>query len=211
MREEQVLCVARQEWEQIAGQFVEFLPGHEWLLNVFRYHGCFYARSEVEDKEDWLQLIPYTVIESAGRFLLYQRGSGSGESRLLGKMSIGVGGHIQTPLHTPVSVPTWQKFVMHEARREIQEELLLGDLAHYTHLGWIQTRDEDVDRVHLGIVGVWEAEGFSVSPNSGEVENPVWATFGDLERAYGQLEGWSQVMMLNLPRVYTLGRNRFDL
>src|SRR5690606_26947835 len=57
-------------------------------------HTLFLARSEAEEDPSYKQLIPYCIFRCDGRILNYRRGSGIGEGRLLGKRSVGVGGHI---------------------------------------------------------------------------------------------------------------------
>lgn len=58
-------------------------------------HIVWMQREAAEQNTDVLQLLPYLVIrDRMGRIFTYQRAKGIGENRLLGKKSIGVGGHI---------------------------------------------------------------------------------------------------------------------
>lgn len=57
-------------------------------------------RPECETDESAVQLIPYiTLVDGSGKdlkFFVYTRGKASGEQRLAGKCSVGLGGHIES-------------------------------------------------------------------------------------------------------------------
>src|SRR5262245_66513838 len=56
--------------------------------------GFFVERERAERTPAWKQLIPYCVVAADERVLLMRRRAKGGEARLYGKLSIGVGGHI---------------------------------------------------------------------------------------------------------------------
>src|SRR2546426_10356087 len=63
------------------------------LLRV-REYGVFRPRASMEEDPSFKQIIPYLIVRHRGRLFLVQRSTEGGETRLHGKYSIGVGGHI---------------------------------------------------------------------------------------------------------------------
>src|SRR2546428_14013134 len=65
----------------------------DYLLRV-REYGVFRPRASMEEDPSFKQIIPYVIVRHRGRLFLVQRSTEGGETRLHGKYSIGVGGHI---------------------------------------------------------------------------------------------------------------------
>ena len=94
-QEEQVLVVERKVVEEV-GIF------HGLAFDVQRYLDRlfvpgvprFMPRSAVETDPSFKQLIPYVIMSHEGKYLSYIRGKRAGETRLVAKRSIGIGGHI---------------------------------------------------------------------------------------------------------------------
>src|SRR2546428_6358723 len=68
--------------------------GIEDYLHRVREYGVFTPRASVEEDPSFKQIIPYLIVRHRGRLFLVQRSTEGGETRLHGKYSIGVGGHI---------------------------------------------------------------------------------------------------------------------
>src|SRR5688572_3846683 len=64
------------------------------FLDRLRECGFFVERARGEETPAWKQAIPYCVVADEERVLLMKRRAKGGEARLHGKLSIGVGGHI---------------------------------------------------------------------------------------------------------------------
>lgn len=89
---------------------------------------CFLARKYVENNPDFKQVIPYTAIakvnEEGVKFYSYQRvqSQSTGEKRLVGKTSIGFGGHVS--IEDFMWYTDWPiNPVMNSIWRELNEEL----------------------------------------------------------------------------------------
>ncbi len=54
----------------------------------------FMPRPQAEKDPSFKQLIPYVIMTCDGKYLSYVRGKRAGETRLVAKRSIGIGGHI---------------------------------------------------------------------------------------------------------------------
>lgn len=68
------------------------------IEDIISHDSYFVRRSWCEENLDWMQIIPYVIffqrVNGKYRIFLYQRGKGSGESRIAGNYSVGVGGHV---------------------------------------------------------------------------------------------------------------------
>lgn len=106
---------------------------------------------------EFVQIIPYYLFRNRGRFLHYLRPDKGSETRLHGKVSVGVGGHVD--LADVVSdkdgcidlAATLDKAGKREAAEEIG--VTIDDHA-FRYIGVLYATDTDVDRLHLGIVGI---------------------------------------------------------
>jgi predicted NUDIX family phosphoesterase len=67
------------------------------LTKAFENFGFLARRAFVESRTDWIHPIPYVVftrkINGVRHYFVYRRNKGVGEEKLLGNLSIGVGGH----------------------------------------------------------------------------------------------------------------------
>lgn len=122
----------------------------------------FLDRPAAEDDPSHKQLIPYGVVTRGAEVLLLERLLGGGEARLHGKLSIGVGGHINPPdldapalphAAPPHGTPAPNAEVIHLGmRRELAEELVLRGPHHAAPIGLINDDTTAVGRVHLGVL-----------------------------------------------------------
>ena len=129
----------------------------------------------LEEMPEFKQIIPYNVLLYKGKVVRYTRTSNSGEGKLHGRVSIGVGGHID--LEDVIQDPTAVSHVrigstlMESARREIQEEIA-GLTKFYLHswAGIVVNNEDAVGKVHIGVVGVW---GLNEDPYDFTVEDAL--------------------------------------
>lgn len=109
--------------------------------------GFFIERSWAEQDSSFKQVIPYTVVACGSDVLLLQRLGGGGEPRLSGKLSIGVGGHIN-----PVDAAPRPRLLEAGALRELNEELILGSRPEMKVVGLVNDESNPVGSVHFGVV-----------------------------------------------------------
>ena len=125
---------------------------------------AYLPRSKVEDDPSYKQIIPYVAFLYNVQFheplevLVYQRMKASGESRLHGDWSIGVGGHMNPMYEDPshmLSHPGYTNYYRN-LNREIQEELTFNGAWRSVQYGPVRAIINDnsnpVGRVHLGLV-----------------------------------------------------------
>lgn len=154
-------------------------------------------RDICETDTSLLQLIPYIVVYNmAGGIFCYRRGGGGGEGRLLGKRSIGIGGHVEREPSGGLVYPL-SSVLLHAAERELKEELGMdGGPSHFTSLIYTAGTGNQVDQVHLGLlshVTVYSAESFE--PDI--VTDGKFMTLPELmqPQVFEELEVWSQVVV----------------
>lgn len=125
------------------------------VLGRIRDHGFFVERRHAEIDPSMKQIIPYCVVTRGERVFLMRRLETGAESRLRGKRSIGVGGHIN-----PVDGTTAVDDVVEAGmRRELEEEVVI-DGPWYGHLvGLLNDDSTEVGSVHLGLVYTVDATG----------------------------------------------------
>jgi ADP-ribose pyrophosphatase YjhB (NUDIX family) len=121
---------------------------------------------------------------------VYYRGAAGGEDRLKGKLSIGVGGHVDI---VPVAPTTLASCIEYEAKREIMEEIGLEPLS-YEVSRIIYNPEDAVGRVHLGLLGFALVEG-DVVQEEGQIEKGEWVPVVLLKSPeyYDRLEPWSKM------------------
>lgn len=148
-----------------------------------------------------LQFIPYVVVRHRGDILAYIRPTHGNEGRLHGKVSVGVGGHVDLAdvVHED-SVVDLDATLRQSCAREIMEEI--GHHVEPSAITWdglIVRRDTDVDRVHLGVVAHIdltdnEKAGLRPNPEIGEVRFMDASTFA-AEMAEYDIEPWSRAVL----------------
>lgn len=122
-----------------------------WAVSDFSFFHppLWRARAEVEHDESVLQAIPYLVLQNAAGSLWAYRRRG-GDTRVEGRMSCGIGGHVEREDAATIAEAT----LLNALNREMSEELGLPGAALpiaqpraliYEHLSAI-------GRVHLGVL-----------------------------------------------------------
>lgn len=167
-----------------------------YLSTLFdRGHTLFLPRAEAEEDPSYKQLIPYCLFRCAGKILHYRRGSGAGEGRLLGKRSIGIGGHISEEDAGGSDHPYEVGM-----RREIAEEVELRSDARESILGLINDDETAVGRVHLGVVHVFDLQEPRVIAREETIASVGFSEPAELADSAAEFETWSQICLAELVR-----------
>ena len=180
----------------------------------------FVDRWMAEQDSSVVQLIPYVIcLSPSGKVLSYQR-KGGGESRLEGKYSIGIGGHVNID-DAIFSVTTgnlsW-KTVLQGAIREVTEQINVTTeyaKANLREVGIIYTPSDygdnpagpgpNVGEVHLGIVYLLPVEeDIIISDNEGMIK-PKFVTSKGKRAKY---EYWSQFILEKLNFIVNENKNK---
>ena len=164
--------------------------------------GC---RDTLEKDERFRQILPYLLFirptaEGKIEFFAYQRGKGIGENRLLGKVSVGVGGHVDLIdlVYSPQSVINLNATVGASFTREAAEEIIfseeIGD-PKVVSAGCIVDDSDAVGRVHLGILLACVIPvGVELTCAEEELTTIGFRSAEDLLANY-ELENWSRIAL----------------
>lgn len=181
---EQVLC--------IVASHVSYAPGFsrvtsDHLAELIQKAGAMGSlkwidREVAETDERFLQLIPYVVMARSGELLSYIRPSKSNEKRLVGRRSIGLGGHINQG----------DGSYGNGLRREINEEINFETTYDREVVGMLYDPSTAVGRVHLGVVELWWLRSPCVTGKEFDVEwiHPKW-----FKKHMDELEDWSRFVI----------------
>ena len=92
---EQVLVVKREKLERyIGGRNGLIRDNTEDILDAIMGGHEFMPRAEAEERPDYKQIIPYVILLQGDKVFVTRRLNKGGEARLHGRISIGIGGHI---------------------------------------------------------------------------------------------------------------------
>jgi predicted NUDIX family phosphoesterase len=171
--------------------------------NVDRYletlldpmHTSYLPRPEAEDDPSYKQLIPYCIFKAGDWVFSYKRGTKQGEARLHAKRSVGVGGHIST-LDRDVSD---EPYIAGMAR-ELDEEVSIEARYQEQLIGLINDDSNDVGKVHLGIVHIFDMDEPKVEPREESMIDAGFAPLTELVRDREEFETWSQISLDFLSR-----------
>ena len=131
-------------------------------LEYILHNHSFRSRALVEEDSSWKQIIPYVIVRHADRYLLVRRTNRQTESRLHGKYSVGIGGHINDAEKFGAD----QNVLEAGLERELEEEIhLLGRRRSLSLAGIISDDSTPVGQVHLGLVFLLETESSDFTVN----------------------------------------------
>jgi predicted NUDIX family phosphoesterase len=175
-------------------------------LERIRRHGFFVERRAAEQNSAWKQIIPYVVVRRGDTLLLLERKKKQGEARLHGKLSIGVGGHVNPVDHEGDAAASGDADVLLQGlRREIDEELHVRGRLELRAAGFLNDDATDVGAVHFGLVVVADAGAAEVSIRETELMDGRFLPRAELAalhaREPGRFESWSGLLLQELDAV----------
>ena len=193
-QEEQVLVVEREVVEEV-GIF------HGLAFDVDRYLEKLFApgvlrfvpRSAAETDPSFKQLIPYVIMSFEGKYLSYVRGKRAGESRLVAKRSIGIGGHINPVDEMPLfTVESYEPTYLNAVEREVAEEVFVEANRTDRIVALLNDDSNEVGSVHLGVVHHWVLDSDKVTRKEQMITQMTFMTPAELNEVRDSLETWSQ-------------------
>lgn len=170
------------------------------VMALIRSHGEFIPRPEAEVDPSYRQIIPYVAILRGDEVFATRRLSKGGEARLHGRMSLGVGGHMN---EIDEEGDDW---LMNCLKREVDEEVVMEDFGPLTLQGLINDKGDDVGSVHLGFFFTLRTKG-EVQVRETEKLEGGFVKIAGLENSLDDMEGWSQIVTPRLVELWTAGNN----
>jgi len=151
-------------------------------------------RDKMEEDPSFKQLIPYCIFrhtDGDGNVSIFQytRGKGQGEARLHAKCSVGIGGHISS-IDADDDSP-YDKGM----QRELDEEVTIGCSFDQHCVGLINDDENEVGKVHLGVVHIFDVASQDVTANEVEIEGSGFEPLQSIMGRLDQFETWSQICL----------------
>lgn len=159
----------------------------EALVDTIINEHEFLPRPEAEEDPAYKQIIPYVVLRQGDKIFTTRRLNKGGEARLHGKVSIGIGGHIN-----PVDETSKEKVLMRGLERELDEEVSIEKRGELVPVGVINNDTNDVGSVHLGLCFTMEVQG-EVKVKETEKLEGLWLTMPELMGYWDNMEEWTQI------------------
>jgi len=201
-QEEQVLVIERKVLEDV-GIFHGLNPNVKQYLDKIFAQGTprFMPRSLAEKDPAFKQIIPYVIISHNGKYLSYVRGKKAGETRLVAKRSIGIGGHINPIDAMSMFNASFYDTYLDAVKREISEEISIE--ANYTDriVALLNDDSNEVGQVHLGVVHYWLLDSPNVSRREQMITQMSFMTTAELQKVADTVETWSQLCLSGLDKM----------
>jgi predicted NUDIX family phosphoesterase len=200
-QEEQVLVIKREVFEQ-AGLFNGLMFDTERYLDKIFAKGMsfFMPRPQAEKDPSFKQLIPYVIMTHNGKYLSYVRGKRAGETRLVSKRSIGIGGHINPVDDMPLFANPFDTYLA-AVEREIAEEVTV-ETNHTNHIvALLNDESNEVGSVHLGIVHYWLLDAPKVERREQMITQMDFMSVAALQDVKDTMETWSGLCLSGLDKM----------
>lgn len=189
---EEILVIPRELFDTLGsfqGIQTDVLKYLEAILDPA--NNFFMDRGKAEEDPSFKQIIPYALFHHEGRYLHYTRGKSGGESRLHAQGSVGIGGHIN-PVDERAD-PLGRETYLAGVEREIDEELHIIGGHRNRIVGLLNDDSNDVGKVHLGVVHVFELESDQIESGEDALANLAFQSIADLKgELHDSLETWSK-------------------
>ena len=156
------------------------------LFAVIEKEHLFIPRPEAEKDPSYKQIIPYITLCRNDEVFCTRRTNKGGETRLHGRLSLGIGGHINT-LDDMDSGDIFRRGL----QRELEEEVFLSGGGDLIPIGVINDDTNEVGSVHLGFFFTMEVEDASVRET--EKLEGLWLKRSELAENTENMETWSQI------------------
>lgn len=162
------------------------------LINMLEFK----KRHEVEYNPSYKQLIPYVIIKKDNKLFGTTRLAKSGEARLVNKISLGIGGHINPCDYNGGHLFTTLKNAL---VREITEEVITPIyLTKILPLGLIYHDDNNgVSSDHIGVAYLYETSE-DVEVREKDKLSGKFYTLEELNKSSDNLEDWSLIVLKKL-------------
>lgn len=185
---EQVLVVPTKTIDDLVNGTDGIFPiDLEKLRDLIEKNAFFIDREIAENDETLRQLIPYVLMRQQGKFLLLRRTKKQQERRLHGKLSLGVGGHI----NLGDGDAPWRAFLK-GMEREMHEEVNV-EVLQLSYVGLLNDTSSPVSRVHVGLVYLAEVKFLGL--NEPDMFDFWFMDLKEIEQRREELEGWSKLAL----------------
>ena len=191
-----ILAVARDGLPSAARE-TSFIPAtHEQMLTWLHKSGLWIGpRAVLEEMPQYRQIIPYVALRVGDRYVKYTRTPAGGEARLHGRVSIGLGGHIDlSDVRVEGDCVDLERTLSLSAEREVDEELHGVETVSREWVGLLVDNDTSVGQVHIGVVALWTLKAAPHGAAEDAIGGVGLTTLDDLLADRTRLETWSALL-----------------
>ncbi|HZW61266.1 MAG TPA: hypothetical protein VFF04_03505 [Candidatus Babeliales bacterium] len=153
-------------------------------LNIIQNNREFHARALMENDPTYKQIIPYLIFQFEDQYFLMQRKAKASETRLAGKFTLGIGGHMRAEDMEGSSIFDW-------ARREFHEEISYDGTFTIAPLGILNDDSDAVGQVHVGLVLLLKGDSPNIHVKE-ELHQGFLASIAECEQYLEKMENWSK-------------------
>jgi predicted NUDIX family phosphoesterase len=153
-------------------------------------------RSAAEGNPKIKQIVPYSIILYQGNLIRYKRGSHSGEPRLRGNLSIGLGGHIIMEDGT-----VFPDLCVAAMLRELNEELVIDSSFRHKKVALLNDDSNEVGKVHFGIINIVEVDSPRVFKKEKGILELGFTSVAQLKQDVSKYERWSMICIEEIERI----------
>lgn len=187
--QEHIVCIKASKVKNRSNGFVNY----DFILSDLMLG----MRSNMELDDDFRQVLPIAVFTCKGKIWAYERTSKGGEIRLRNKVSISCGGHWDmADICLENGIIDLEKSMAVALQREIEEEIkLTSKVVKVTRLkNMICADDTEVDRVHIGIIYLYELDGEGVDSAEDKLKTIGFLTPDELLSGDYNAEVWTTII-----------------
>ncbi len=194
--DERVLCVDTRHFKNIDLNN-DIIDEYRKLVTLY---GTYYYRYDVENDQSKKQIIPYVVLKSCEQYMFSKRLKG--DPRLVGGLTIGMGGHIDyCDLEMDAVHIDFGHTVDNCIYRELMEETTIKseDMIRYRPITCFIDESNDVSSVHACILYEMELENTDIKIKETDKLEAQWLSIDEVtDDMYESLEGWSKIAYTRL-------------
>lgn len=184
--EERVFVVPIQAVQHIEDKF-QYDKNSKNIWSRYDNLGKYVLRYEAEYEPSMQQIIPYFFVLNEDMSKIFVAKRLQGDKRLVDKISLGFGGHID-------SCDGSHEIILKALAREMHEELDIEPITKANYLGTIRDITSETND-HFGLVFYVLAREGEVKINETENLEGHWMTIEEAIEEYGKFENWSKYIL----------------
>lgn len=184
--DEKVFVLPVNKVENIPDKF-NYSKHDDKIWKKYDNQGLYINRWEAEGDSSFQQIIPYFFVMNENETKVFVAKRIDGDSRLVDKLSLGFGGHID-------SCDGYNQVVLKALTREMWEELNIDPITKAVYMGTMRDMTSSTND-HLGLIFGVKAEEGKVSIKETEKLVGEWMTFQQLYDNYSKFENWSKYLI----------------
>ena len=184
--DEKIFVIPAQLGNDIPDKFTK-IKHSDSIFSAYDTKGIYQYRADVEYNNAWYQIIPYFYLTNVDKTKFYVGKRLSGDSRLVDKLSLGFGGHIDSS-DGSINV------VKNALYREMNEELNVTQDIDFKYQGTVKDIRSNTSE-HLGLVFSAKVNTRNISIKETDSLSGQWMTLEQLVKNYTKFEGWSKFII----------------